>query len=118
MSPKAQRLFWAVMAGLVFWLGDSVLPEMIGRGWTLIIFAAVPFVVGLAFMARATKAPGLRWGILAAVIWYAILLTDMMRMPDPPVAVLIPTSAVGLAMWSAISIQAYSAWKRVSGKSV
>lgn len=117
MSPKAQRLFWAVMAGLLFWLGDSVLPEMIGRGWTLVIFAAVPFVVGLAFIPRATKAPGLRWGILAAVIWYAILFSDMLRMSDPPVSALIPTSAVGLAMWATISLQAYGAWKRAAGKS-
>lgn len=117
MPPKTRRLFWAVMAGLVFWLGDSVLPEMIGRGWTLIIFAAVPFVVGLAFLGRATRAPGLRWGVLAAVAWYAILFMDAARTPDPPLAALIPTSAVGLAVWSAISIQAYAAWKRASERS-
>lgn len=116
MSPKQQRLFWAILVGVLFWLGDSVLPGLIGRGWTLIIFAAVPFVAGLPFAGRATRTPALRWGVLAAVIWYVILLVDVGQMREPPpLPAIIPLAAVGLAMWSAISIQAYAAWKRRRG---
>lgn len=113
MSSRNQRLMWAVLLGVLFFLGDSVLPEMIGRGWTLIIFAAVPFVIGLVFVGRAARVPMLRWGIAAVAAWYVILLWDVGQMADPPpLPALIPLTAVGLAMWSAISIQAHAAWKR------
>lgn len=112
MSSKNQRLLWAVLVGVLFFLGDQVLPGMIGRGWTLIVFAAVPFVAGLPFIGRAGRAPGLRWAVLAAVIWFAILFSDAAQMSAPPLPALIPLAALGLAMWSAISIQAYTAWKR------
>jgi hypothetical protein len=120
MTGKSQRLLWAVLLGVLFFLGDSVLPEMVGRGWTLIIFAAVPFVAALPFIGRAGRVPKLRWGVVAVVAWYAILFMDAARIPDPPLPALIPLSAVGLAMWSAISIQAHAAWKRnrTSGKPV
>ena len=117
MSPKNRRLFWAVLVGVLFYLGDQVLPDMIGRAWTLIIFAAVGFLAGLPFIGRAGRAPGLRWGIVAAVIWYGILFADAAQMREPPLPALIPLSAVGLAMWAAISIQAYAAWKRAAGRS-
>lgn len=119
MAPKHQRLLWAVLLGVLFFLGDSVLPEMIGRGWTLIIFAAVPFVAGLPFIGRAGGRPRLRYGVLAAVVWYLILLWDMGRMVNPPLPALIPLAGLGLAMWTAISAQAYAAWKRrgASGRS-
>lgn len=112
MSARNQRLLWAVLLGVLFFLGDSVLPEMVGRGWTLIIFAAIPFVAGLPFLGRAARVPGLRWGVLAAVVWYAILFWDVGRTPDPPLPAIIPLTAVGVAMWASISIQAYAAWKR------
>lgn len=116
MPAKQQRLFWAVLVGVLFWLGDNVLPDMIGRGWTLIIFAAVPFVAGLPFVGRAGRTHALRWGVLAAVIWYVILFVDVGQMREPPpLPALIPLAAVGLAMWSAISVQAYAAWKRGRG---
>lgn len=112
MGAKHQRLLWAVLLGILFFLGDSVLPEMIGAGWTLIIFAAVPFLAGLPFVGRAGRVPVLRWGVLPVVLWYALLLLESGEIPDPPLPALIPLSAVGLAIWSAISIQAYAAWKR------
>ena len=113
MSPKNQRLFWAVLLGVLFFLGDSVLPELIGRGWTLIIFAAIPFVAGLPFLGRAARAPALRWGVLAVVVWYAILFWDVGRMQvPPPLPAIVPLAGLGVAMWTAISVQAYAAWKR------
>jgi hypothetical protein len=120
MTAKNQRLLWAVLLGVLFFLSDSVLPDLIGAGWTLIVFAAVPFLAGLPFVGRAGRVPSLRWGILAAVLWYAILFWDIAQVVDPPLPALIPLTAVGLAMWSAISVQAYAAWKRggASGKSV
>jgi hypothetical protein len=112
MSPKNQRLMWAVLLGVLFFLGDSVLPELVGRGWTLIVFSAIPFLAGLPFLGRAARVPVLRWGVLAAVAWYVILFWDVGRMHNPPLPVLIPLAGLGLAMWAAISIQAYAAWKR------
>jgi uncharacterized protein with PQ loop repeat len=112
MSSRNQRLFWAVMVGVLFFLGDSVLPELIGRGWTLIVFAAIPFLAGLLFLGRAARVPMLRWGILAAVLWFVILFWDVARTPGPPLPAIIPLAAIGLAMWSSISVQAYAAWKR------
>jgi hypothetical protein len=117
MTAKNQRLLWAVLLGVLFFLGDQVLPGMIGRGWTLIVFAAVPFLAGLPFIGRAGRTPALRWGVLAAVVWYAILFSDAAQMHAPPLPALIPLAALGLAIWSAISIQAYAAWKRASGRS-
>ncbi|HEY0015771.1 MAG TPA: hypothetical protein VGC13_05610 [Longimicrobium sp.] len=119
MSAKNQRLLWAVLLGVLFFLGDSVLPDLIGRGWTLIVFAAVPFVAGLPFVGRAGRTPSLRWGIVAAVIWYAILFWDVSRVPNPPLPALIPLTAIALATWASISMQAHAAWKRgASGPSV
>jgi hypothetical protein len=115
MTAKNQRLLWAVLLGVLFFLGDSVLPQVIGRGWTLIVFAAVPFLAGLPFIGRAGRFPRLRWSVLAAVVWYAFLFGDAARMSAPPLPALIPLSGLGLAMWSAISIQAYAAWKRQTG---
>lgn len=112
MSPKNQRLMWAVLLGVLFFLGDSVLPELVGRGWTLIIFAAIPFLAGLPFLGRAARVPMLRWGVLAAVAWYAILFWDVARTASPPLPALIPLAGLGVAMWAAISIQAYAARKR------
>lgn len=112
MSPKNQRLLWAVLLGVLFFLSDSVLPELVGQGWTLIIFAAIPFVAGLPFLGRAARIPGLRWGVLAAVLWYVILFFDVGQMRDPPLPAIIPLTAIGLAMWASISVQAYAAWKR------
>lgn len=109
---KNQKLLWAGLLGLVFFLGDSVLPEWIGRGWTLVIFAAIPFLAGLAFIGRAGRNLGLRWGVLAVILWYAILFWDVSRVPDPPLPALIPLAGVGLAMWTSISVQAYAAWKK------
>ena len=103
---------WAVLLGVLFFLGDSVLPELVGRGWTLIVFAAIPFLAGLPFLGRAARVPMLRWGVLAAVLWYAILFWDVGRMAHPPLPAVIPLAGLGLAMWAAISIQAYAAWKR------
>jgi hypothetical protein len=119
MSARNQRLIWAVLLGVLFFLGDSVLPELVGRGWTLIVFAAIPFLAGLLFLGRAARVPMLRWGILAAVLWFAILFWDVARTPDPPLPAIIPLAAIGLAMWSSISVQAYAAWKRgrTSGRS-
>ena len=116
---KNQKLLWAVLLGVLFFLGDQVLPEMIGRGWTLIAFAAVPFLAGLPFIGRAGRAPALRFGVLAAVLWYVILFLDAGQMPNPPLPALVPLSALGLATWSAISFQAHAAWKRrgTSGRS-
>ena len=120
MSPKNQRLLWAVLLGVLFFLSDSVLPQMIGAGWTLILFAAVPFLAGLPFLGRAGARPALRWGIVAAVVWYVILFWDIARLPAPPLPALIPLTGLGLATWAAISVQAYAAWKRhgASGKPV
>ena len=112
MSPKNQRLMWAVLLGVLFFLGDSVLPELIGRGWTLILFAAIPFLAGLPFLGRAGTRPLLRFGVVAAVVWYLILLWDMGRMANPPLPALIPLAGLGLATWSAISVLAYAAWKK------
>jgi hypothetical protein len=50
--------------------------------------------------------------VLAAVVWYAILFRDVGRMQAPPLPAIIPLAGLGLAMWAAISIQAYAAWKR------
>jgi hypothetical protein len=33
----------------------------------------------------------------------------------PPLQAIIPLAAIGMAMWAAISIQAYTAWKRGTG---
>jgi hypothetical protein len=111
MAPKHQRLLWAVLLGVLFYLGDSVLPGLIGAGWTLVLFAAVPFLAGLPFVGRAA-APALRWGVLAAVLWYVILFWDVAHSTGAPLPALIPLAGLGVAMWSAISIQAYAAWKR------
>lgn len=112
---KNQKLLWAVLLGVLFFLGDSVLPEWIGRGWTLVAFAAVPFVVGLAFIGRAGRTPVLRWAVVGAVLWYVLLFLDAGRVPDPPLPALIPLACMGLAMWASISVQAYAAWKRQRG---
>ena len=113
MSAKNQRLMWAVLLGVLFLLSDSVLPELVGRGWTLIIFAAIPFVAGLPFLGRAARVPMLRWGVLGAALWFAILFWDVGRVhTPPPLQAIIPLTAIGMAMWAAISIQAYAAWKR------
>jgi hypothetical protein len=117
MSSKSQRLLWAVLLGVLFFLSDSVLPQLIGAGWTLILFAAVPFVVAMLFLGRAGRRPALRWGIVAAVVWYVILFWDIARLSDPPLPALIPLTGLGLATWTAISVQAYAAWKRASEKS-
>lgn len=107
-----QRLVWALLLGLLFFLGDSVLPGMIGPGWTLIIFGAVPLVVGLPVVGRAARAPVLRYAPAAAVLWYVVLFVDAGHTPDPPLPALIPLAAAGISIWTAIGVQAYSAWKR------
>jgi hypothetical protein len=113
-----QRLLWAVLLGVLFFLGDSVLPEMIGRARTLVAFAAVPMVVGLPLLVRRkVPAPVLRYAPFAAVLWYALLFMDAGKLPDPPLTALVPLAAAGLSIWTALAVQAHAAWKRAGGRS-
>ena len=108
-----KRLFWAVLLGVLVFLGDSVLPRYLGRGGTLLVFAALPLVAGLPFLGRVGKVYALRFGIFAVLLWLGLVAWDAARMPDPPLAGLIPLIAAGISVWTAISVQANAAWKRV-----
>lgn len=110
-----KRLFWAVLLGLLVFLGDSVLPRYLGRGGTLLLFAAVPLVAGLPFLGRVGRAYTLRYGIYAVLLWLGLVAWDAARMPNPPLAGLIPLMAAGTSIWTAIAVQANAAWKRARG---
>ena len=110
-----KRLFWAVLLGLRVFLGDSVLPRYLGRGGTLLVFAAVPLAAGLPFLGRVGKVYTLRFAIFGVLLWLALVAWDAARMPDPPLAGLIPLMAAGISVWTAIAVQANAAWKRARG---
>jgi hypothetical protein len=110
-----KRLLWAVLLGVLVFLGDSVLPRYIGRGGTLIVFAALPLAAGLLFLGRAGRVYVLRYAPFAALAWYALVMYDAVRMPAPPLVALIPLTAAGLSVWTAIAVQANAAWKRSRG---
>lgn len=110
-----KRLLWAVMLGLLVFFGDSVLPRYIGRGGTLLVFAAIPLVVGLPLLGRAGRLYTLRYAPIAVVLWFVLVIWDAMRLPDPPLAGLIPLVAAGISVWTAIAVQANAAWKRARG---
>lgn len=110
------RLLWAVMLGLLVFFGDSVLPRYVGRGGTLVVFAALPLVSGLLFLGRAGRLHGLRFVPVAVVGWFALILWDAAKMAaPPPMVVLIPMMAAGLSVWTAVAVQANAAWKRTRG---
>jgi len=110
-----KRLLWAVMLGLLVFFGDSVLPQYIGRGGTLLLFAALPLVAGLPFLGRAGRMFTLRYMPAAVVLWYALVMYDAARMPEPPLKGLIPLMAAGISVWVAVAVQANAAWKRSRG---
>lgn len=110
-----KRLLWAVMLGLLVFFGDSVLPRYIGRGGTLLVFAALPLAVGLPFLGRAGRLHSLRYAVFGVLLWFALVGLDATRIPDPPVVGLIPLMAAGISVWTAISMQANAAWKRARG---
>ena len=110
-----KRLLWAVMLGLLVFFGDSVLPRYIGRGGTLVLFAALPLAAGLLFLGRAGRLHPLRFAPFAVIPWYALVMYDATRLPSPPMTGLIPLTAAGIAVWTAIAVQANAAWKRSRG---
>jgi hypothetical protein len=110
-----QRLLWAVMLGLLVFFGDSVLPRYLGSGGTLVLFAALPLAVGLLFLGRAGRMHTLRFAPFAVIPWYALVMYDATRLPSPPMTALIPMTAAGLAVWTAVAVQANAAWKRSRG---
>lgn len=111
-----QRLLWALLLGVLFFLGDSVLPQMIGRGRTLIVFAAVPMAVGLPILLRrAVPHPVFRFAPFAALLWYGLVFWDATRIPDPPMTGLIPLAAAGISIWTAVAVRARTAWKALHG---
>ena len=107
-----KRLLWAVMLGLLVFFGDSVLPRYLGRGGTLLVFAALPLAAGLPLLGRAGRTFSLRYAPLAVVFWYALVIWDATRIPSPPLAGLIPLIAAGISVWVAIGVQASAAYKR------
>lgn len=110
-----KRLFWAFLLGLLVFLGDSVLPRYLGHGGTLLVFAAVPLAVGLPFLGRVGRVFVLRYAPIAVLLWLGLVAWDAARMPDPPLAGLIPLMAAGISVWTAIAVQANAAWKRARG---
>lgn len=110
-----KRLLWAVMLGLLVFFGDSVLPRYIGRGNTLVAFAALPLVAGLPFLGRAGRLYALRLVPIGVVGWYALILWDAAKLPDPPMVILVPLVAAGLSVWVAVAAQANAAFKRTRG---
>ena len=109
------RLLWAVLLGLIVFFGDSVLPRYVGRGGTLVAFAALPLVAGLLFLGRAGRLYALRFVPIAVVGWYALIVWDATKLPSPPMVVLVPMMAAGLSVWTAVAVQANAAWKRTRG---
>lgn len=107
-----KRLFWAVLLGLVVFMGDSVLPRYLGPGGTLLVFAALPLAVGLPFLGRVGRVYALRYAPIAVLLWLALVAWDTVRMPDPPLAGIIPLMAAGISVWTAIAVQANAALKR------
>jgi hypothetical protein len=114
-----KRLLWAVLLGLLVFFGDSVLPRYIGRGGTLLVFAALPLAIGLPFLGRAGRLYALRYAPLAVLLWFALVAWDAAQIPNPPVVGLIPIMAAGISVWAAVAVQANAAWKRTrdSGQS-
>jgi hypothetical protein len=114
-----KRLLWAVLLGVLVFLGDSVLPRYFGRGGTLLLFAALPLAVGLPFLGRSGRTYVLRYVIIGVVLWYAVVMYDATRMSNPPMVGLIPLMAAGISVWTAVAVQANAAWKRArrSGQS-
>ncbi len=110
-----KRLLWAVMLGLLVFLGDSVLPRYLGRGGTLLLFAALPLAAGLPFLGRAGRLYFLRFAPVAVLLWYGLVMWDATRIPNPPLVGLIPLVAAGISVWVAIAVQASAAWKRTRG---
>lgn len=110
-----KRLLWAVMLGLLVFFGDSVLPRYLGRGGTLLVFAALPLAAGLPFLGRAGRLYALRFAPLGVLLWYGLVMWDATRMPDPPLVGLIPLMAAGVSVWAAVAVQANAAWKRARG---
>jgi hypothetical protein len=110
-----KRLLWAVMLGLLVFLGDAVLPRYLGRGGTLMVFAALPLVAGLPFLGRAGRLYALRFAPFVVAGWYALVLWDAAQMRNPPLAGLIPLTAAGISVWVAVAVQANAAWKRARG---
>lgn len=106
------RLVWALLLGLLVFLGDSVLPRYLGRGTTLLVFAAIPLVVGLPLLGRAGRLHTLRFAPIAVVLWFALVMWDANRIPNPPMIGLIPLIAAGISVWTAIAVQANAARKR------
>lgn len=107
-----KRLLWAVMLGLLVFFGDSVLPRYIGRGGTLLVFAALPLAAGLPFLGRAGRLHTLRYAPFGILLWFVLVGWDAARMSDPPLVGLIPLMAAGISVWTAIALQANAAWKR------
>lgn len=110
-----KRLLWAVMLGLLVFFGDSVLPRYIGRGGTLVAFAALPLITGLPFLGRAGRMYALRFVPIGVVGWYALIVWDAAKMPNPPMVVLVPLMAAGVSVWVAVAAQANAALKRSRG---
>jgi hypothetical protein len=106
-----KRLLWALLLGLLVFFGDSVLPRYLGRGGTLLVFAALPLAVGLVFLGRAGRVAVLRYAPLAVLLWLGVIAWDAARMPDPPVVGLIPLMAASIAVWTAIAVQSNAAFK-------
>jgi hypothetical protein len=114
-GPMNKRLLWAVLLGLLVFLGDSVLPRYLGRGGTLLVFAALPLAVGLPILGRAGRLFTLRYAPIAVLLWFALVMWDAVQMPNPPLVGLIPLMAAGISVWTAIAVQANAAWKRARG---
>jgi hypothetical protein len=111
------RLVWALLLGLLVFFGDSVLPRYLGRGGTLLVFAALPLAVGLVFLGRAGRVVTLRYAPFAVLLWLGLVAWDAVKMPNPPLVGLIPLMAAGIAVWTAIAVQAHAAAKRARGAS-
>ena len=107
-----KRLIWAVLLGLLVFFGDSVLPRYIGRGGTLLVFAALPLVAGLPLLGRAGRRYALRFAPIAVLLWFSLIMWDAAQMPSPPMVGLVPLMAAGISVWTAIAVQANAAWKR------
>jgi hypothetical protein len=85
----------------------------VGRGGTLLPFAAIPLAAGLPFPGRAGMLH-MRYVVIGVVLWYATVMYNAANMSAPPPMVgLIPLMAAAISVWTAISVQANAALKRV-----